>query len=615
MRPKITSLKKKETAKRKNHEHYVTHKHEILAKRNIQTLELTYLQILNRNECETKDLKINEAFNYLSINETTNNTNAELFDDSDFMDKYAADIEEDGIAFEDIHENEYEEETIEDTLTEQQMEFGNEFINMEASAIPIPLKVPHVPESWYKLKQVIKRTEEAPQVEKQIIDSTSYFCPECEQESLDPNKCTNFNCSYYSNTLIPPHTFMVMNIQQQIEYILKSIDRNDLQLLAQTSTESTTSMTDIYQGRVYKNIVNSLRDEHHKFFISLTCNIDGVAVYTSSEQSMWTFTACINELNRSIRFNVEKIIVLAISVGGKKPSRLIMQKMLIPIVSRLKQLQKPILYQISDTSYQILRVYLIAISNDKPANSMVQNQSEPNALFGCSKCEIAGYTTPAKLHATPHQSAKIATTYIRIFPTTCGEQPEMRCNARWYEICHATQNGIRFLTNENKSHTYGYMGECELCNLSFIDRGSSFMSDTLHSIYHGAFLWTESSRKQSWSLSKFLPSIDRDLSKILYPTTTTRAPRSIMKCLKLKANECRILLLIGYPIFKNYLPNIYYEHLQKLAFGISIGESSNISSEKLEEMNSLLTSFVDNFPYHERYVVQTIHCVKHFATT
>jgi hypothetical protein len=67
-----------------------------------------------------------------------------------------------------------------------------------------------------------------------------------------------------------------------------------------------------------------------------------------------------------------------------------MQKMLLPIVSCLKQLQKPTLYQISDSSYQMLRVYLIGISNDKPANSMVQNQPEPNALFGCSKCEIAG---------------------------------------------------------------------------------------------------------------------------------------------------------------------------------------------------------------------------------
>lgn len=84
------------------------------------------------------------------------------------------------------------------------------------------------------------------------------------------------------------------------------------------------------------------------------------------------------------------LLVLAISVGRKKPSRIIMQHMLLPIVCRLKELQKPNLYQISNYSYQMLRVYLIGVSNDKPANSLVQNQPEPNALFGCSKCEIAG---------------------------------------------------------------------------------------------------------------------------------------------------------------------------------------------------------------------------------
>ena len=88
-----------------------------------------------------------------------------------------------------------------------------------------------------------------------------------------------------------------------------------------------------------------------------------------------------------------------------------------------------------------------------------------------------------------------------------------------------------------------------------------------------------------------------------------------MKCLKLKANECRVLLLICYPVFKKYLPEINYKHLQKLAFGITIGESSDIIEGKVKEMEMLLDSFVDEFPYHQRYIVQTVHCVKHFART
>jgi hypothetical protein len=52
-----------------------------------------------------------------------------------------------------------------------------------------------------------------------------------------------------------------------------------------------------------------------------------------------------------------------------------------------------------------------------------------------------------------------------------------------------------------------------------------------------------------------------------------------------------------------------------LTFGISIGESRDITLEKLHEMELLLSSFVDDFPYHERYIVQNIHAVKHFSTT
>ena len=45
-------------------------------------------------------------------------------------------------------------------------------------------------------------------------------------------------------------------------------------------------------------------------------------------------------------------------------------------------------------------------------------------------------------------------------------------------------------------HSFGYLGECELTNLAFIDRGTSFMCDTLHSIYHGAFVCTKVFFKQ-----------------------------------------------------------------------------------------------------------------------
>ncbi|CAF4372584.1 unnamed protein product, partial [Rotaria sordida] len=56
------------------------------------------------------------------------------------------------------------------------------------------------------------------------------------------------------------------------------------------------------------NILRTLNNQRESNFITLTCNIDGVAVYSNSKQHMWTFTACINEIKRTLRFNIENII-------------------------------------------------------------------------------------------------------------------------------------------------------------------------------------------------------------------------------------------------------------------------------------------------------------------
>ena len=120
-------------------------------------------------------------------------------------------------------------------------------------------------------------------------------------------------------------------------------------------------------------------------------------------------------------------------------------------------------------------------------------------------------------------------------------------------------------------------------------------------------------KKEPWSLRNVLIIINSNLKRIRYPVTC-RIPRSILKWSRLKANESRILLLMAYPIFKNYLPENNYHHLQKLAFGMNIGESSSISARQLEGMDILLNSFVDDFPYDPRYVVQTVHRGKTFCT-
>ncbi len=124
-------------------------------------------------------------------------------------------------------------------------------------------------------------------------------------------------------------------------------------------------------------------------------------------------------------------------------------------------------------------------------------------------------------------------------------------------------------------------------------------------------------RTQQWTIRNYMNDIVADLQRFRFPSTTTRAPRSILKYYRLKANELRVLLLITYPIFKKYLKPIYYKHLQLLSFALHIGESREITPPKLNEMKILLDKFVYTFHYlySKRHTVNTVHSVIHFHQT
>ncbi|CAF0910775.1 unnamed protein product [Rotaria sordida] len=291
-----------------------------------------------------------DTLTYLSVNEKSNDADYkhdnETTSDVDFDNEYFADFTEKDVTDDSDNEDDFhltEDDDIEESLNEEQLKIADEFFGMQNETESIRdyaevdvsvillmikkkhkctnsllidllklltiLKVPNVPSSWHKLKQVINRSGGKKKEKHKLVDLTLHFCPECENESSNSEKCMNLDCSYNRNMLVPPHTFMVMNIEQQIRQVLNSINPNGLKLSSSTDSDFSLSlMTDIQHGRIYMNILRTLNNQRESNFITLTCNIDGVAVYSNSEQHMWTFTACINEIKRTLRFSIENII-------------------------------------------------------------------------------------------------------------------------------------------------------------------------------------------------------------------------------------------------------------------------------------------------------------------
>ena len=126
-----------------------------------------------------------------------------------------------------------------------------------------------------------------------------------------------------------------------------------------------------------------------------------------------------------------------------------------------------------------------------------------------------------------------------------------------------------------------HKGACRLRDLSNFDVGQSFANDSLHNVYHRAFvslvlfycliyllslqrrvlllLFADKYAKNNWSCKKNIVQIQAALDKIHYPSNTTRLPRPLIYFQKYKGSELRTLLLFGIFAFREGLAELQYK--------------------------------------------------------
>lgn len=121
----------------------------------------------------------------------------------------------------------------------------------------------------------------------------------------------------------------------------------------------------------------------------------------------------------------------------------------------------------------------------------------------------------------------------------------------------------------------GIKGKFCIYNLSEFDMCFEFGIDYLHQSLEGVMdkllsLWFDSSnQQQNFYIGTMIKQIDRRLCSITPPTYASRKPRSLTDRARFKANELRnFLLYYGLPCLLNILPEVYYDHFQKLVSAI-----------------------------------------------
>lgn len=569
------------------------------------------------------------------------------------------------------------------------------------------MNVPNCPPSFESINQVLTN-----EYSSFLSSNTFYICPICYSASYSPDHCESMKCkssSMYSRTTF---ACMIIPILSQLRDILaRTSDLNIEHQKKRQGSRPNDKMRDIYDGQVYQQICI----QENGYFLSLTMNVDGIQISESSSTSLWVVTFAINEIKRTERFKMKNVIIGGILSSNVKPSQKHMEVFLQPIVKELQELEKGQLFEVKNSTLNELtffKVFLICCCADKPAQSLIQGISEPTGAYGCGRCELQGkFWTSSSYYPDcfPLCCAGITVALkeksqkkIRVFPLVASDQtqPRLRTNETYDEFMKIDPSERAKKRLELRDQMRGHVGVCLLRSLTYFDVGSSFVSDSLHNIYHGVMvscyqewwwayghskcgnrfdrnwiqncvsgfrgrkylshastrfflqdgcitilrrihwevvtnpcdqscllslfqrrllnLWFEQTyRKKPWSLASKMHRIDRYLSSIKYPSTSTRVPRSIMKYSLFKGNELRAICLYGFPAFCRALPTKYARHFLLLVIAVHLSESRSLDRDQVDDIATLCDAFLRQFPdlYTARNNTQAVHSLQHIASS
>lgn len=82
------------------------------------------------------------------------------------------------------------------------------------------------------------------------------------------------------------------------------------------------ALKDVYDGRIYKSLLNSEDGQgfKRKEAFSLLINADGISSFEKPRLTIWPVYLVVNEIPIQERFRVENLALAGLSVGEEKPN-------------------------------------------------------------------------------------------------------------------------------------------------------------------------------------------------------------------------------------------------------------------------------------------------------
>ncbi|XP_053397033.1 uncharacterized protein LOC128556331 [Mercenaria mercenaria] len=224
-----------------------------------------------------------------------------------------------------------------------------------------------------------------------------FYCKNCYKHlssRIQPQEGTTCGGCGKQLTGKEPYFLHISLIQQIRNLFLKEDFVQNLSY--RFERELTTDICDVHDGLKYKELFKDgglLSDQYN---ISLQMNTDGVAIFKSSNVSVWPIYMTVNELPPKARFSRNMRIFAGLWFGSAKPN---MTTFLRPLAEELFEAYNGITLTINNQIVTVRSILLTACL-DAPARCMFQYFTQFNGENGCGYCTEKGkVVTSGKGHS------------------------------------------------------------------------------------------------------------------------------------------------------------------------------------------------------------------------
>jgi hypothetical protein len=247
------------------------------------------------------------------------------------------------------------------------------------------LNIPNMPKDFRGVMANVKKNNPT-----LLHGNHSFICPSCFSKGSNPSKCDANGCKSAASYIRTPTSVFTFPLALQIISILEREN------LVSSKYVSGQCYDVLNSPRHQEIIMKEKKIDPDRNIITFTLNNDGVLVKRVS-RSLWITVACINELPRNKRFQINNMLICSISTGSEKPKKDEYSTILQDIVNELKFLEDtgfdvvlPSNDEVSQNGYTHFYAFTIAATCDKPAQSLMMNIKDSTGYFSCGWCCIVG---------------------------------------------------------------------------------------------------------------------------------------------------------------------------------------------------------------------------------